>query len=357
MVNKNYTSLLKYLNKFDNLPFNKLVSNYNEYEKELIEVIFTLISSFLLKNNFKMGIDGKTYFKDEVVLTLEVTFIPNTRNLLITFQELKLKIINNHIKRKINEFGLIKEIELCYHSSLVLNFDYLIEVIQTEIVGAYLAYEKTFIRSSNEFSERNYRNLYTTLETALQYEGKEEFIGKCFLLISNERIGFVYLNDSSLRKVISELKKRQHDLYSPIEIIIWLITTPLPFQKSQTLQSYKRGAEVSELLTKFQYVEELPQIIKASIETYSSIDLTVYHICTVRDFTLSFSIPTEHKEQVLPIIKNIQLLLEEQFKNGLKNCSPLLKLLENASNSIKNSNISDFVTSVIAKFGAEMLKT
>jgi hypothetical protein len=56
------------------------------------------------------------------------------------------------------------------------------------------------------------------------------------------------------------------------------------------------------------------------------------------------------------VLLELQDVLRQQFEDGITNCSPIIKTLRAASLEISSTTVADFVASIIAKFGAEIIK-
>jgi hypothetical protein len=215
----------------------------------------------------------------------------------------------------------------------------------------------SFIRSSADFADAAYRSLYASLETALNVRNKAVYFPKCRFAIADEEIGFYYLDPTTIRTVVDLLKGDQSDFFSPVDLSIWLITSPFPFQKSVSLESIKHGfLPITLPFSANRYIHEAPQVVRATIELFGNEDYTVQALCQVRSFFLVIALPADHAAAVLPIISELEEVFKQQFANGISRCSPIIKTLRIASRDISSTGVVDFVTTIIAKLGAEIIK-
>ncbi len=347
----------QYANKYSYMSFHQLVEGYNNIEKELLEEILNDTDKWLEVYGYLKGKQGGVYKKGESAFTVNLSFISNMRTLIITFQEL----INEENKLQkggmINQFGLIKKFEIHYHSSISLNFDLLIHKIEERIKAAYVSLEIAFLRSCNDFTKKAYNGLYAILEAALRLNQKGKLFPKCKFTIANEQEGYYYLDETTFKTVINHYTENQNELYSPMELTIWLVSSKYPFQKSVSLQSFKKDKNsITIPFTKSKYILDNPEIVLATMALFKTKNYTTKSICKVRNYFLNISMPDDHRDEVMPIIDKLQETLTEQFKDGIKNCSPLFKILNAASEKISKTAVSDFISTVIAKLGAELIR-
>jgi hypothetical protein len=347
------TLIRRYANLFAGLPFNELLKRYTLIEKDLLDDALADVNSFLIESGFELGAKDQTsYQKENEIISVSLDFVHSARTLVITLQSL-----DKSIPAMVNCFGLVRHIEIHFHESLKLDPYVLLERLRGRFVAAYEVLEASFIRSSADFTEAAYRSLYATLETALALQGKAAYFPKCRFAIADGETGFYYLDPTTIRTVVGLFKADQSDFFSPVELSIWLITSPFPFQKSVSLESIKQGFQPITLpFSSNKYIHEAPQVVRATIELFGNEDYTVRALCNVRSFFLVLALPADHADAVLPVISELEDVLKQQFENGITNCSPIIKTLKAASREISGTVVADFVASVIAKFGAELVK-
>jgi len=348
----------RYANLLAGMPFNELLKRYSLIEKDLLDDALADVNSFLIEGGFVLGAkDQSSYQKDNEIISISLDFVHSARTLVITLQNLLRKCADKSVPAMVNCFGLVQHIEIRFHESINLDPYVLLERLRERFVAAYEVLEASFIRSSADFTEAAYRSLYATLETALALQGKATYFPKCRFAIADEEIGFYYLDPTTIRTVVGLFKADQSDFFSPVELSIWLITSPFPFQKSVSLESIRQGFQPITLpFSSNKYIHEAPQVVRATIELFGNEDYTVRALCKVRSFFLVLALPADHADAVLPVIAELEDVLKQQFENGITNCSPIIKTLRAASREISGTVVADFVASVIAKFGAELVK-
>ena len=343
---------------YASLPFDEIVKRYSLIEKDLLDDALQDVNKFLLEGGFVVGAKGQpSYQKGNEIIVVSLDFLHSGRTLVITLQSLLRKHADKFVSASITGFGLVRNIEVRFHESFELDSRILLRRLQERFVAAYEVLETSFIRSSADFTEAAYRSLYSTLETALTLHGKSTHFPKCRFAIADEEIGFYYLDPTTIRTVVGLFKADQSDFFSPVELSIWLITSPFPFQKSVSLESFRQGFHPITLpFSSNRYIHEAPQVVRATIELFGNEDYTVRALCKVRSFFLVIAMPADHAGAVLPVLLELQDVLRQQFEDGITTCSPIIKTLRAASREISSTTVADFVASVIAKFGAEIIK-
>lgn len=347
--------LKKYIDKIASVSFIQLVKEYSKIEAELVEEIYSDVNIYLNNLGYQKGAD-KTYRKDNILFERILTFTEGKRCLSIFFPDFKTLKTDKVIAREVNEFGLIRKFELHYSSKINVDFETLFEIISMEIRACYNALEVAFVRGSSDFSQAAYRSINTCFESMLKLYNKEYLSESCFFLISDNEFGYCYFDDTSMSPIIDKLKKMQNEIYSPFQIMVWLISTPFPFKESKTLEAKKAGSLISTIVTEIPYIHKYPKILRSIMIGLNSDDISIDYIHTQRNYTLSVTFPSQHRNEIEPLLLASKEMLKESFKNGIKSCSPLIKTLKLTTNAVNNSQISNFVASVIAKFGAEMIK-
>lgn len=347
-----------YASRYGSLPFNEIIKTYSLIEKDLLEKALADVNSFLVEAGFTLGSkDQFSYQKGNEIIVVKLEFLHTGRILVITLQSFLKKHVDRFPSVEIDAFGMVRRVEVHFHQSLAIGSEVLLERLKDRFTAAYETLETIFIRSSADFTEVAYRSLYATLETALGLNGKANYFPKCRFAIADEEIGFYYFDPTTIRTVVGLFKADQSDFFSPVELSIWLITSRFPFQKSVGLESIKKGfLPITLPFSSNRYIHEAPQVVKATIELFGNEDYTVRALCKARSFHLVIALPADHADVVLPIIQELEEVLKQQFENGISNCSPIIKTLRAASREISNTALADFVTSVIAKFGAELVK-
>lgn len=347
-----------YAELFAGLPFDEIVKRYSLIEKDLLDDVLADVNSFLVEGGFELRAkDQPSYQKGNEIIVVTLDFLHSGRTLVVTLQSLLRKHADKCVPAAIAGFGLVRHVEVRFHETLELDPNVLLGRLKDRFIAAYEVLETSFIRSSADFTEAAYRSLYATLETALGLNNKATYFPKCRFAIADEEIGFYYLDPTTIRTIVGLFKTDQSDFFSPVELSIWLITSPFPFQKSVSLESIKQGFHPITLpFSSNRYIHDAPQVVRATIELFGNEDYTVRALCKVRSFFLVIALPADHAADVLPIIYELEDVLRQQFENGIANCSPIIKTLRAASRKISSTVVADFVATVIAKLGAELIK-
>jgi class 3 adenylate cyclase len=201
----------------------------------------------------------------------------------------------------------------------------LLEKIHAQLRAAYLCLERTFLRCGAELAEEVFKRLYDVLNTALQLEGRPDLVGRAWSFVAEPTLGYYFIDDVQLQKVVAHFKANQHQRFSPIELAAMFLTSPLPFQESLAIEAWRQNKVLDLPWSKAKYISDAPEIFEAELALYKSDCYTATTLAEVRDRFLVLAFPREVKEALLPIIELNAPEFRRRFAEGMKHWSPYIR--------------------------------
>jgi len=343
-----------YLDYFLDIPIGRILKEYNTIELQIIEDLVSTISNIFKNNGFTNKNNIFTKIDDHYRLVVD--FLKNGRTLIISVHNIIKK--NNKVTKQcdINSFGLIKNIILELPNPSPINPDKTIEILKNQTIVAYTALEQAIISNFQNLERDVFKKLYDCLEFQFKISNKKELLGRFWLFISEIDVGFYFFEKKIIEKVIEHYKKNQDETLSPLELTVWIMTAPLPYQKSLAFQAKQIGHPLSLKWKKAKYIEDAEKIFLAEVALYNSEEYTANTICESRGYFLVMACPTEMDKEIFPEVDKVKNSLERYFINGLKEWSPYLKIAKKLSQASDESGVASFIGTVLGKAVSEFLK-
>lgn len=242
-----------------------------------------------------------------------------------------------------NQIGLIKSVNLIIDKSIsnVVEVDNIAKVVISRIICKYSMIEMTFIRCFDEISKKLFERIYDRIKLQLILLGKEDLFNNIWLILGHKKSLHYICDNNKINDLINLFKSNQINDASPFQLIIELLTTPLPFDVSLTKSSIASNKKVSKKWGQIKYKEDIKLIycVLAEKKLYPSDGPTVYALCEHRDYVLSVATSNHVEENILPDLKLIKADILEIFKDGLSNYSLFFRRMTSVTKSLNNSDI------------------
>ena len=334
-----------------NIPLKKLISEYFSIEFHIRQKIEKSIFDSL--NIIGFSLNGNIAKKDENIFSISTTFIKNNRTLLISFRSLKDRKKTKILEESVNHFGEIKNILFETDYSDKNLFIPILDVIKKELIREYLALASAFSININEIQTNVFRKIYAIFNNELTIQSKKELLDKYHFVIFHKNTGF-YLFDALLtERIINYFIENQLEEVSPAQLTIWLMTNPLPFDKSLAKEVIAQDKILSSSWSSAKFWDEANQFWQAAGFYRNYEEYTSFPICSVRDYHLVMATKTKYENIFMPIHNDIREELKHQFEIGLKNYSVYFKLFNNLKSNIENPKI----ISLMGEFTAPIIKS
>ena len=344
-----------YYNKFTQIPLKKLISQYDQIELDIIEDMRLSIADVLRQIGFVPH--ANVFVKEDFICRFVLDILKGQRSLVVTFQVSPTKGVPKCEEREVNGFGLIRRVivegMLPFKAREIRQ---ICNCLATRLIAAYAALETAFIQKYEDIDRSVFRNLYGLLETHLKTRGKEHLIGRVWFFIAEDDVGFFYFDVGILRKVMQHYKKQQQGEYSPFELTVWIMSEPLPFEKTLSIETMRQGKPLDLVWSKARFIDEAPKTFLAELFLYSSDSYTAYVCCKCRGFYLSITFPTDIAKDVLKELDAIQGSLDTNFQRGIRQWSPYVRAVKRLSLLSDESRVARFIGTILGKAASELIK-
>ncbi|MDD5542283.1 MAG: hypothetical protein PHX83_03845 [Acidobacteriia bacterium] len=330
-----------YPEKLIGKPLHELLNGYHQIELEIIGDLVNCAQSALVSAGFERR--DQNYVRKNLHLSILVEFVGLMRILHLKLQNVGETDTYHTRTATINHFGLIREIHIEAPRHLDNALEGLCNRLRTMVTQAYTALEQAFISSNADLEMKVFRRLYDCVEAQLKNNNKYHLFGRCWFFISEIEEGFYFFNESVLRRVIEHYKLHQDEAISPLELTVWILSAPLPFQKSLAIEAWRQKKFLSLEWVKTRYIDEANKIFQAEIKLFDSKTYTSTTLCERRGYYLVLAMPTELKDRIVPEIMVVKGALEKQFEDGLKEWSPYIRMIRKLSGLAKESTSAPFV--------------
>jgi hypothetical protein len=343
-----------YLRRFLDLPITELVCSRDSIEISLRDDLRETLAEILLKNDFHRS--HNTYSNGECHVQMCEDFQLGIRTFRLIVRDLVKGVTAPMVEATLAEFGLIRTIVLEFPENLGIDPHEAVLRLRDQLAAASMALEQAFIGNSIHLKRMVFNNLYSCMEHRCRTSNKSHLIGRYWLFIAEEDVGFYYFDEKTIRMVVDYYKSHQESFHSPLELSCRIMTAPLPFQKSLAIESWRAGKALSLRWEKARYIAEATDIFEAEHALYESTEYTAYTLAEKRGFFLAFTCPTDIEKELLPEVEAIRDLLEIYFGEGLQYWSPYLKIIKEIPCAERGGAIVEFLGSVIGKGIAEFIK-
>jgi hypothetical protein len=313
--------------KLNSLPYDlryaktgiyKIIGSLNKIEQDLVNDVSLTCLSFLETLGAK--IENDSFVLKGERFKLYVESIKCERKLVILFYPL-VKQNYSMIKeeREINEFGMIKALEITYPYLIRKNFTRLIEIINNQIVFAYLSLQKVFQTNFKSFGEYLFNELYNILNIEIDRQCQKHLRSKAYFnvtLRSTKKFRY-FLDHENLEVIIDFFKKNQLLSYAPIEMLASLISEEAK-DTLNILLDVQEGDFDHIKSTDFISQEENTKFWVSESLLVDSKELSSYTITKTDKLIFQISCPKELEKEFKKIFKIVKSPLDEKFRDNLK---------------------------------------
>lgn len=340
---------------FSSFSLEKLIKDINWYETNIINVIEELIQDYLKYYGFIKN--DKFFIKlNKYHLKFSINII--RRECVIIFETLLNKNKKQlSLSKELNTFGKIGFLSLLYSEDQTIDYLLLLEIIYNQISNYYTALEQVFLDKFEKLTKEVFRPIYGLLEGKLKILGKSQLNGRIWFLISKEDLGLYFFDRDRISEIIKFYKKTQHEEFSPYQLLIWLISSKLPYKQSLAFEAHRQKKYLRQSWDSVKYQNESPELYYAEYLLYNSENYTANTLFQKDEYFFVVGFPTEIEDEVIPIINELKDTIEQYFSSGMKHWSFYLSTIKYTINKIENyESLIEIGTSLIAKLVAELFK-
>ena len=341
-----------------NLTISELIEKYNNIELGVIERLLATIEYYAQRQGWSSS-EG-TLRRGNSRVRIVVDFLANDRKLHIHLTDV-LKKNSSEVEyfcKCDGSFGLISEVHLFTSDAGMFDIEKVCQILVKQISIEYNALETTFLTNAEELHKKLFDRLYSRMDLQLHYNNKTEFKGSYWFLIaySSENSVFYFFDLDTVKKLIAHFKSNQRSLYSPVQLLIRLLTLPTPFDKSFGIESWKGKKIVRLPLFEAKYLDEALDLIEAEHILYDPHPLSALTICEKRGYYLVFSSPASIEDQVFPEILKIKDAIESLFTKSLEHYSFFVKVMNRITRSNIQGDLGNRISELLGSFSAGLIK-
>jgi hypothetical protein len=313
------------------LSFEQLASKLEEIETSIIDDVIHVSKEYLSTCGcvFQDDTCSSKGFRFE----LKVEFISNSRMLNIKLYSSRLEPLRILPTISINHFGRIRDVTIEIPKQINIDTDFLVAIVQTIIKGAYDALEVAFEDNAKSLSENIFKHIQSILRMQLRESGKELLENRYCINICDEDIGFHCFDQPMTRRIIDHYKMIQHEVISPVELSLWLMTEPLPFQKSLSVNAFRSGRLIYQSWDNVEF-GDASKLAKSVYILHGCEEYGVYPVCRYNDKFLSICFAKDISGELEPEIEKIKDSLSKLFTENIKNCSFYVRTMTRISEAI-----------------------
>lgn len=360
----NETQTFNYSQFFHSADLQDFVNKLYDFEAIIEDDIVRTIISELEK--LSEGIKGDLFIINQLAYKVHFQFdeYPRIFNVFIYNADPIKKYNEKKITTTINGSGRVRKLLFSLPSELFDLWSSISELLQKQVEYAYLSLEAAFIDRFTETENILTKHLYEIIEIELKSINKPKLISKIKLTITklvgtNEQESQFqyYFNSRVLRETIDYLKKSQLDSYSPLEIIINLLSENPPdnfanFYSEQSEQLTMNFNDMDNSLATYINFWNAEKVI------YGDEKLALIYLSNKKGYLLAANYPSALSNDIKSSLFKIQPILESEFERNLNEKKFIFSfgLKKRAPKPSLLAGLSEFIASVIAKFAVEILK-
>ena len=344
-------TITDYSSEFENYPWTEFLLKYRDIESRIISDSIILLNSLL--NDYGYTSNHGIFTRQNHHFALNYQLLEHNRTLLVELRPLYHPKKMNTLCSQLNEFGVVREVILLVPDFLASRADVLLEKILLQFRVAYLSLERAFVRCGSELAEEIFKHLYDILNTALEVRERPDLVGRAWFFVAESTIGFYFVDDVQLQKVITHFKIHQHPRFSPIELTAMLLTSPLPFQQSLAIEAWRQQKILDLPWSKAKYISDAPDIYEAELALYKSDCYTATTLVKLNDYFLVLAFPTDIKKDLLPVIESNLDKFKRQFAVGMKFWSPYIHRIKRLIRPVEYQTIAATIGAFLGSFCRE----
>ena len=322
------TYIEPYHAKFIDRSLESLIREYYliefDIEKDLLSLVESLFNEFhfVKKSNNLFTKNNIDYYE------IKSQFINSDRCLRIVIEKIGAKINLKSDEILINELGKIKSVIIEIPEDLNYINNTIVSLMKEFLINAYKSLESAFEAKSHETILKIYGNLNNVFNTKLKVTDNEALMGHCIFLLFNKDIGYHLFDKTSLTKAIQRFKKNQTKYFSPCELLIWLVTQPIPLMRSLSIEAIREDKELTKPWKETKF-DRSSKFFQATSVFHEYKDYTIYPICNnKRGYSLTCIFKSDESETILPLLDDSNELLTKVFSKNISKNAALLKRLK-----------------------------
>jgi len=353
-INKFYNDYINpSYSKYSDFDFAKLIKDYKVIELEIANDIKDIITYYFGFKNISNN--GQRFFSRTHSFIFIPQFIESERLLHLIFRDENIKH-PSAFEIKVEHFGAIRNIVLEYPDYLTEFIAEVSSIVQQYIFAAYTSLENAFKSKCEHMADKICKKINLILVNHLTAIGKKHLIDSTRFFVFQKEAGFFYFERESYSKTIDHFKLHQSNQYSAYELLVWLLTNPLPFAKSLSAKSFlKDGKLVWQEWDKAVFRDE-KKFFEAARKLYDCEPYAVlaFYKSKNRQFSLSIAFKKNHKEEIVPELKKIRASIKCEFEEETMRYSSFIKkinLFKLEQSIVDNPNIyGEFIGHALAAF-------
>jgi hypothetical protein len=176
-----------------------------------------------------------------------------------------------------------------------------------------------------------------------------------YWFVIGHKDSFHYFFDKEKSKILIKiLKSNQLEQYSPFELIIALIKTPLDFQESLAGESWRRKDPVTKKWGQLDYKDAKLLYFLCEKILYPSDGHTVWSISESRNYVLGIAISNHVKEQIIAELTKILKQIEKIFNDGVNEFSIFFKTMNSIRTRIPTKEFPVLLSRMAGAFVSEL---
>lgn len=324
-INKNY--IIPSYSRYLDHDFPKLILDYKIIELAIANKIKEIIISYFTSNNFKTN--GQRFFKPKYSFLFFPEFIESERLLSLIFRD-DSSFKTNKYEIKVEHFGAIRYILFEFPEYLTPYIAEISSIISRYIFAEYTSLENAFITKCEHLADSICKRINSILINHLISVGKKHLIESTRFFIFQKDSGFFYFEKESFAMTIEHFKKNQSNLFSAYELLVWLLTNPLPFVKSLSSESFLNDNKVLwQEWDKSSFTDER-KFYEAARKLYDFEPYAVLAVCRTKSekFSLSVAFKKADKRDIVPELTKIKALIKNEFEAEVGKYSSFIKRID-----------------------------
>ena len=344
----------RYLDLYLSYPVAHLVQQYDQIEKDLLESLFSNCQEIARNSGFTVA--PPLVIRGDDVYELSSDFLSTNRQLVFYIRSISQTGKVSHAESRIDDIGYIRSVcvvapeELGELSRLISNS------LADQTRAAYLALRAAFLSNSDEFYNSAMKPVYEVFVAHLHKHNSQHLIGRFWLCVFEGELGYYSFDRDTLRAALDHYKNNQQDLVSPFRMTIWMASEPLPFSKSLSSEALSSNKALQQQFSQAKFIRSAQNFWRANRHLVDSESYAAMPIAKTRQYSLTLISSSEHKAELEHILLHARPSMKNVFEAGIKECSIWIRGIKKIKRAASSSSSADFLSSVIAKLGAEIVK-
>jgi len=345
-MNKQDTFISLY-EEFSKETFFSLIERTKEIELSLKNALVKSVVTSLHTIGYKYDEHYDYFFISNKKVQVKYLFDYDLRHFIIS---VLIKSNNKYSKKSItaniDDFGQIRSLEVLVSNNIYSEVQ--LGTLLVELKGIcfdyYNALRESIEISSYEFSKKIINNLYSILKIGFYRELRNfDFISHCWFIIFQKESGLFLLNHELIIKAINFYITNQQNDISPCELLINLLTKPLPFNKTVSKESFALSTLVSAGFSKSKYKDAAHELWLSIGVLQSFEDFTIIPIDQFAEYNLVLGFKKQYQEVFTKVYNQSKDLIIKAFRKSISENKNFYITIKTNQLAIKNQLISKMV--------------